>query len=425
MHIIKKFWHNAQGNIAMLTGILAIPLFMAGGISFDYAIIYRAEKALQSAADSAALASARELGLANTSDTTITQIAQNYVDINLTKDLGLTKAGNKVTVNTKISSDRKDVSVELAYYWKPILTQYISSKVLPLKVLATASLIGNQTICVIALDGVSANSLAMVGKSSIEANDCAIYSNSNSPAGIYTVNGASLSSADTYSAGGYQGPISTYKPAPVTDSPVIEDPLKDRARPIADNSCDNATKKTETVKITKGIETLYPGTYCGGISLTGKSNVKLKAGIYIMKDGPLSVNGNATLKGENVGFVFEGHASVFDFGVSTQVNLSAPQTGAMAGILFFEDRSAPLNRNFVIRSKDAEQFEGTVYLPNGRLVVDKASRVGQLSNWTAIIARQIEIRNGPELVINSDYAQSDIPVPDGISPNGTEVRLSR
>jgi len=226
--------------------------------------------------------------------------------------------------------------------------------------------------------------------------------------------------ADTYSAGGYQGPASTYKPVPVTDSPVIEDPLKARAQPIADSNCDYTN-----LKITKGMETLHPGTYCGGINLGGKSDIILKSGIYIMKDGPLFVNGNATLKGKNVGFVFEGDAAVFDFGVSTQANLTAPVTGPMSGILFFEDRNAPLNRNFVIRSKDAERFEGTVYLPNGKLVVDKASRIGQLSNWTAIIARRIEVRNGPELVINSDYAQSDIPVPEGISPNGTEVRLSR
>lgn len=57
-------------------------------------------------------------------------------------------------------------------------------------------------------------------------------------------------------------------------------------------------------------------------------------------------------------------------------------------------------------------------------MVDKASRVGQNSNWTAIIARQIEIKKGPELQINSDYAGSDIPVPDGIGPNGA-VRLTR
>ena len=130
------------------------------------------------------------------------------------------------------------------------------------------------------------------------------------------------------------------------------------------------------------------------------------------------------MQGENVGFYFDGAKATFDFGVSTQVNLTAPKSGSMSGILFFEARNSVANRDFVIRSKDAERFEGTVYLPKGRFVVDKASRVGQLSDWTAIIARQIEIKNGPSLQINADYGASDIPVPNGIGPTGTP-RLTR
>jgi len=91
----------------------------------------------------------------------------------------------------------------------------------------------------------------------------------------------------------------------------------------------------------------------------------------------------------------------------------------MAGILFFEDRTASYNRPFVIRSKDAERFEGTIYLPKGHLFIDKESRVGQLSKWTAIIANQIEIGNGPNVQINSDYAGSSIPVPEGVGPNAS------
>jgi hypothetical protein len=97
----------------------------------------------------------------------------------------------------------------------------------------------------------------------------------------------------------------------------------------------------------------------------------------------------------------------------------------LSGILFFEDRSAPVGRDFYIRSKDAELFEGVVYLPKGNLIVDKESRVGQRSNWTAIVARTIETKNGPFLEINSDYGGSDIPVPEGIGPTNGTVHLIR
>jgi len=420
MQLFKNFWKDKRGNFALFTGILALPLILFGGISIDYAIIYRAQNAMQNAADAAALASAKELGLSNTKDETVKQIAEDYATADLTTDLKLGANGNVIMVRTDISNDRKDVTVELEYYWKPFLTQYISSEVLPLKVAATATLAGEQSICVIALDGTSTEALSMAGESSIKANNCSIYSNSSSTTGISTVTGSLLNAANTYTVGGYIGPKSTFKPAPITDSPVIDDPLKGRIRPLADKICDYTD-----LEINNGMHTLNPGTYCGGLTIRGKSDVKLKTGEYIMKDGPLIINGNATVKGDNVGFVFEGDASVFNFGVSTQINISAPNTGSMAGILFFEDRAAPAGRDFVIRSKDAERFEGTVYLPKGRLIVDKESRVGQLSRWTAIIANKIEIRKGPELEINSDYALSEIPVPEGIGPTGNEVRLSR
>ena len=101
------------------------------------------------------------------------------------------------------------------------------------------------------------------------------------------------------------------------------------------------------------------------------------------------------------------------------MHLTAPKTGPLAGILFFEDRSTSKNRLFEIKSKDAERFEGTIYLPNAKLFIDKESRLGLTSNWTAIIANQIEIGQGPNVQINSDYASSEIPVPNGIGPSAS------
>jgi hypothetical protein len=105
------------------------------------------------------------------------------------------------------------------------------------------------------------------------------------------------------------------------------------------------------------------------------------------------------------------------------LGLKAPKTGPTSGILIFEDRNASKGRTFSIRSKNAEQMEGAIYLPNGKFFVDKASRVGQASKWSAIIAYQIEVGDGPEIQINSNYSGSDVPVPTGIGPSG-ELRLS-
>lgn len=413
-NLFRKFLADSRGNIATTAGILMVPLLGASGLAVDYTMLTQKKSELQEAADSAALSSVKELGLVNTADQTVKTIASNYVHSNLSSS-----DKRQLSIDVTIAANRKEVEVRLAEVWQPFMLQFLNSTVMPIKVSSVAALAGSESLCVIALDRKSSSSLAMTGASTLAANGCAIHSNSTAGKGISTVRGAKMSSSSTYSAGGYIGPPNGFYPKPITDSSQITDPLIDRVQPRV-----HGCKYGKTV-VNWGHKILYPGTYCGGILLGGRSHTTLKPGTYILKDGPLIVSGNATLKGENIGFFFDGDLSVFNFGTSTQINLTAPKTGKMAGMLFFESRNSVPNRTFLIKSKDAEQFEGTVYLSKGRFVVDKESRVGHLARWTAIVANQIEIRRGPNLQINSDYSFSSIHVPDGIAPANASARLIR
>ena len=268
-----------------------------------------------------------------------------------------------------------------------------------------------------ALDQKGSKAIDMGGKATVTANDCVIYSNSGDTRGISVFKNSTMTGSEIMSSGGYEGSAASFRPLPLTDTPIVVDPLKDRAQPSV-GACDH-----KGFSITKSA-TLTPGVYCGGLDIGGKAIATLKPGDYVIKDGPLTVRGNASIVGEDVGFFLTGSSATFDFGVSTQASLSARESGPLSGILFFEDRNSSGNRQFTIRSKDAEKFEGAIYLPKGTLWIDKASKVGQKSSWTAIIANRISVGNGPNIVINADYANSTIPVPDGIG-GGDIVRLKR
>ena len=95
----------------------------------------------------------------------------------------------------------------------------------------------------------------------------------------------------------------------------------------------------------------------------------------------------------------------------------------MAGILFYESRLAQLGRTFTILSNNAHKLLGTIYLPRGKLLVDTKAKVADLSAYTVIVAKQIEVK-GANLVVNSDYGGTDVPVPEGVGPNSRFVRLS-
>lgn len=415
---IQSFIKNSDGNIASTVGVLALPLVMGVGVAIDYASLYHAKANLQEAADAAALASAKELVLVSTKDETVKVVAKNYVTSSLMQAIGEKDGLHKTDVTTSISTDRKQVTVDISYVWKPFIIQYLNSEALPIKVQSIASLAGEQNVCVVALDESSGNSLDMTSKASITANDCVIYSNSKSTSGINAVKQASITGTEILSAGGFKGPDSSFNPLPLIDAPVLEDPLKDRGQVVVGQICD---QKDMVISINT---TLNPGVYCGGLTIKGNAVVRLLPGEYIIKDGQLNVTGNSSLIGSDVSFFLTGVDSTFYFGVSTQVVLSAREEGLMSGILFFEDRMSPSDRVFRIRSKDAEQFEGAIYLSKGVLEIDKASRVGQRSAWTAIIAKRILIGNGPDIVINSDYSNSSIPVPEGIL-GGLQVRLTQ
>jgi hypothetical protein len=118
---------------------------------------------------------------------------------------------------------------------------------------------------------------------------------------------------------------------------------------------------------------------------------------------PLKVEDSATLQGEDVAFYFADDGATFEFKNKAVVELSGPTTGPLAGILFYESRSAKDGRNFKISSNSVRKLIGTIYLPQGTLrakvsdegVVplpsDPLRVIGESSTYTIIVANKIEL----------------------------------
>ena len=66
---------------------------------------------------------------------------------------------------------------------------------------------------------------------------------------------------------------------------------------------------------------------------------------------------------------------------------------------------------------------GTVYIPTGELLVDGSAQVGGDSAYTAIVAETIRLYGGPHIVLNSNYDETDVPVPEGIKGAGQPVQI--
>ncbi|MDJ0612492.1 MAG: pilus assembly protein [Rhizobiaceae bacterium] len=416
--MFRRFFRDKGGNVALSTAVMALPILTGAGIAVDYTLLTRAESALQSAADSAALASAKELTLSNANDASIKQISSSYVTANLRTTLNVDGVNNALNVDTTIEQSKSGITVELEYNWRPFLLHHISNNVLPIRVSATANLAGTRKICMIGLEEQKNKTIHLTKRAKLEAQECGVYANSIDKQAIRVDDDASIISGITCSAGGVKSAKqASFAPQPVTDCPTVADPLLSRQPPPV-GGCDYSK-----FEVKSGFHTLYPGTYCDGLKVRGTAEVTLRPGIYVINGSKLEVTDNAIFKGSNVGFYLAGDKAKLLFKKKTTIDLTAPKSGPMAGMLIFEDRAASKVEKHQITSDNARVLLGTIYLPNGTLKIDSEGPIADQAAYTAIIARAIELAEGPTLYLNSDYDATDVPVPEGLV--GTEVYLAK
>lgn len=434
----------------MMLGVMAAAAVIIGCI-VDYMSVSNQKNSLQGMADRAALAAAQELVVAKASDARVQAVAASFVNANQSNQAHLTTAtvidkGKAVHVTIKAKPQ--------TFFPSPF------AEMKELAVEATAEISGGGYVCMIGLDSRAPSTLDMSDKARVTAQNCAIYSNSKNKASLTLHNLARVKADLMCVAGGVSGPTSAVTPnAPITDCPPLIDPLRDRPEPnVGLLQCDNILgkdslqgkdllgkdgkllKKGEFVGgllgngglvndvlsgdivgnlapglLVTGNTVLEPGIYCGGLNIIG-GQVKLKPGTYILDNGGLVVANGGSLEGENVGFYLTGALglSTIQFAPSSKISLTAPKAGDMAGMLFFEDRDVLFKFPHVIASNNARNLVGTIYLPGNTLQINSQDPIADQSDYTVIVAKKFEMKDGPELVLNTDYENSPIPVPDGV-----------
>jgi Flp pilus assembly protein TadG len=414
-----RFRNDTRGGVAILAAAAAPVLIIAAGVVIDYGNASRDKAVMQAAADATAIAAVKELTNGHLSEKRLAEVVNGFARQQLEAN-GL-HSDNGVTA--RIINDGRSVEVRISRPLRSAFPGLLPASTGGLAANATATAVGNQKICVVALDTASIETISMKSNSWLTAQDCNVYSNSRSAAGIKTDSGIRLTARLICSSGGYSG-AGQFVARKLVDCPTVQDPLAMRPAPAVEGC-----KATNLSVIDKGSNqarhVLSPGTYCGGLFIGGNSSVKLEPGTYVIKDGPLVVDSNADVRGDGVGFYLTGDKTVFQFLSNARVVLDAPTNGPLAGLLFFEDRAAKADREHVIKSNFVSNLTGTIYLPRGKLVIDATNEVAQQSAFTLIVVKQLHLSANPKLVVKSDYRSSNVPVPKGLGPLGGDPSLSR
>jgi hypothetical protein len=216
------------------------------------------------------------------------------------------------------------------------------------------------------------------------SNSVALYIGGNPPGGAGTpaISASSISIVGNYQNGG-QG---TLVPTPQTGTSAVTDPLASLPEPTA-GSC-TATNYNWS----QGTTTLSPGTYCGGIHISG-GTVTFSAGQYILLGGGLTIDSaSTTASGSGVSF-YNTSNSTYSYSPMTisgqpKVTFSAPTSGTYEGIFFFTDRSETSTSQNQINGATNSTIQGTLYMPTVPLLYTGESSTG---TYTGLVVNTLEI----------------------------------
>ena len=263
--------------------------------------------------------------------------------------------------------------------------------------------LGNAPYCIMTLDPTDQNSLSLFGVALLQTCGVVNDSNNNHAFGIF---GVALWHASSIGVvGNYDFDLLPFvSPTPVTGIAPMHDPLA-RLQPPSIGGCDHTNYSLGPV----GIATMNPGTYCGGITLTGAAILNLNPGTYIIRGGGLNILGTSLIAGSGVTFYITGDSTYpykgVDIAAVSVHSLTAPTSGPLEGILFFQDRgistaTAGANPNTIVGAALA-RYEGTFYFPTTTLNYTINASVAA---YTAMVAYQIKINLVAAGTVNNDYS---------------------
>ena len=405
---LRAFLAEARGGTAVIfaLGAPALALLACGAI--DLAGLNSDHTAMQDAADATALAMAKQLGIATVAG--IQARATDYAD----GQLGAIATRDAVTVTTTIAADNSSVTVAIAGTRQSFFGNLLPPGGWQLSAQATASTLGELPLCVLSSGSGGTDNLLVQNSSLLTANNCLVQSNQN----IAADSGANLTAGLAQAAGTASGPIT---PAPQAGAPTIADPFASMSIPPPALAC----LLGGVLDLTQVLITPSPGCHTGNITIGQGQTMQLLPGTHYFKGGTLTIKDNAVLKGSNVTLIFDQDAT-FNFTDSSSIDLTGAQSGNYAGFVILTTRN---NTNaFTISSNNARRLEGAVYVPSATLqVTGTSNNVADQSAWTVVVAKSLQLQGSPNLVINANYAGSDVPVPAGAGNNyhSGQVTLSK
>ena len=365
---LYRFYSDHSGAIAVFTALSLTALVGFAGLGVEAAQWYTTKRAIQAAADDAALSAAVAYGQGNTS---------GYVTDgkSVAGSNGFVDGANNVSVSVvkppqsgAYANNNSAIQVTIVAPAKPILSAMFISD---FNISGTSVAIINgpsSNGCVLALNSAAAGAGTISGTSTnITLNHCSFDVNSKDSAALVMSGGSSLSAANVILGGNdsiASNATLTATDGVRTNQPAVADPYAGRTIPTP-GTCNSVHGPIN------GTVTLSPGTYCGNnaFKINGGANVTLQAGVYILNQTDFNIAGGATITGTGVTIILTSSGSLSNTGNiiingGSTVNLTAPTSGLYSGLVFWQDGRAPDSNKDTFSGGSSMTITGAIYTPS-------------------------------------------------------------
>lgn len=400
---VVKFLRDKSGVSAVLIALILPVLIGFIGLGIDAGMWYSRNREMQTIADSAAISAALTQVASGDEDSAIEigradAVRSGFDDAAGDLDITINPAGNAL-VRLR---EPQGAYFSSMFLQEPVVIE-ARAEAGPVTSVETGD-----TYCMLGLDPSLDKVVEFIGSSQAQIK-CGVASNSVSASSLYMNGDAQLQidpedlavKGQITKMGSSQ--LQTLNPPKLGDGGV--DPYT--ALTVPSGSCDHNNYQINN----QANITLNPGRYCNGIKLNNASNVTFNPGVYVIDKGTFQSSLSTSAQGTGVTFIFTGTGSNYanmHFSGSSQMEFSAPTTGAYKGVLFYQDRESPsfvggsqnLYKNQIVGSTQLE-LTGAMYFPAQELSFEGSAQLQSGDNCLQVIARKITF-------IGNSQIQSDL-----------------
>jgi Flp pilus assembly protein TadG len=378
---------NRESGYGLVFAALGlIVLLGAAGMSVDFGYLRYQRRLLQSAADSAALAGAAQLG-AGTGTAAAVIAAKNDSELN-----GFQDGSGDITVTatqTAINGNANTMQVQVQNIYPTFFIRIFGGALrnITVSTTATAQYQGGRG-CIYALTG--GNGINVTG--TVNVRNCNVISNQNIAGG-----GTIIAAA----VGAHGSSIGTTPPA-ITGTQQTSDPLANTAAPaIPGGICQTINY---TANKPGGQAPLFPGKYCSISFGTALSQpVTFNPGTYVITGNGgigLLFRGTGTITGNGVTFYITG--GNIQTSASQNLQFTAPNTG----ILFFQRNTN--NATATIAAAGGSKLQGALYFPNATLNLNGGAN--GTAAYMLLVAKTLNLNTNVNFLSNYTSLPNGSPV---------------